>query len=348
MAVAVRCSTFVLVPTIAAGNTDRVHRLNHRRGAHIDRVSAAEATTVVVAVANTGKQTLNHDTTSIGVDDDPAVEANPQTSLTPTVPVAFAGQHVGHGAGCTAAPARRSGVASARSRRATLDDDGRPDLHERGKREGVRDQGRTFAKEGGSDNGANKDTFAAEGSITFLPFSVRLGHGVPSDRLAHRDHAVRRRRQREAQSSVVLPDGLTHSRCRRCPMGRPARAPPTWSASRPGDAQIVGDSIGDVVRWTVTYNVKNIKVRLDKLRVVHYTDAGVVDPVGGFSLKDNAARRAARSTVAPRCCRPTARRSRSSSRPPATARPASSDSRHGSRGRRRTGRGPTCGPWAAG
>ena len=42
------------------------------------------------------------------------------------------------------------------------------------------------------------------------------------------------------------------------------------------------------MRWTVTYNVKNIKVRLDKLRSSTTTTPASSIPAGGFSLKNNA------------------------------------------------------------
>ena len=146
-----------------------------------------------------------------------------------------------------------------------------------------------FAKEGGSDNGANKDTFAAEGSITYLPFSCAsvTAYRAIGSRTVTTPCAVEG--SEKQQSSVVLPDGLTTITLSEGPDGTPC--PGGYSVTCIGDpvnAQIVGDATGDVVKWTVTYNVKNIKVRLDKLRVFHYTDAGVIDPVGGFSLKDNA------------------------------------------------------------
>ena len=291
MAVAVSVLAFVLVPTVAAGNTRSVFV-----GSTVDgvltstTVSAGEATSFVVTVANTGKQTLNHVTTSIGVDDNPAVEANPQTSLLPTVPVAFPANTSATAAGCsggtgaplscdlgtlkkgdswttTVALASTSGVnAKAYAIKAV-----------------------TFAKEGGNDNGANKDTFAAEGSITFLPFSCDsvTAYRALGSRIVTTPCVVEG--SEKQQSSVVLPAGLTTITLSEGPDGTacPGGAY-VICIGDPVTAQIVGDSTGDVVRWTVTYNVKNIKVRLDKLKVLHSNDAGVIDPVGGFSLKDNA------------------------------------------------------------
>ena len=290
MAVAVSVLAFVLVPTVAAGNTRSVFV-----GSTVDgvltstTVSAGEATSFVVTVANTGKQTLNHVTTSIGVDDNPAVEANPQTSLLPTVPVAFPANTSATAAGCSGGTA----AAQLRPRHAQegrlVDDDRRPGLHERVNAKAYAIKAVTFAKEGGNDNGANKDTFAAEGSITFLPFSCDsvTAYRALGSRIVTTPCVVEG--SEKQQSSVVLPAGLTTITLSEGPDGTacPGGAY-VICIGDPVTAQIVGDSTGDVVRWTVTYNVKNIKVRLDKLKVLHSNDAGVIDPVGGFSLKDNA------------------------------------------------------------
>jgi hypothetical protein len=145
-----------------------------------------------------------------------------------------------------------------------------------------------FVKEGGGDNGANKDTYAAEGSVTYLPFSCAsvTAYRAIGSRTVTTPCAVAG--DVKQQSSVVLPAGLTTITLKEGPDGTPCPASyHTSCIGDPVDARIEGDSTGDVVRWTVTYNVKNINVRLDKLRVYHYTDAGAIDPAGGFSLKNN-------------------------------------------------------------
>jgi hypothetical protein len=281
----------VLVPTVLAGNTRSVFVGSSVDGALTSTtVSGGEATSFVVTVANTGKQTLNHVTTSIGVDDNPAAEANSQTSLTPTIPVAFPANTSATAAGCTGgsgSPLRcdlgtlkkgaswTTTVVLASTNGVTA--------------KTYPIKAVVFAKEGGNDNGANKDTFAAEGSITFLPFSCDsvTAYRAVGSRIVTTPCAVEG--SEKQQSTVVLPAGLTTITLSEGPDGTPC--PGGYHATCIGDpvnAQIVGDAIGDVVRWTVTYNVKNIKVRLDKLQVIHYNDAGVITPVGGFSLKNNA------------------------------------------------------------
>ena len=86
------------------------------------------------------------------------------------------------------------------------------------------------------------------------------------------------------QSLVVLPAGLTTITLSEGPDGTacPGGAYVICMGD-PVTAQIVGDSTGDVVGWTVTYNVKNIKVRLDKLRILHSNDAGSSIPSAGLA-----------------------------------------------------------------
>jgi len=290
-AVAVSVLAFALVPTVAAGNTRSVFVGSTLDGVLTSTtVSAGEATSFVVTVANTGKQTLNHVTTSIGVDDNPAVEANPQTSLTPTAPVAFPANTSATAAGCTGGTGTPLGCDLGTLKKG----DSWTTTVVLGSTTGVDAaayaiKAVTFAKEGGSDNGANKDTFAAEGSITFLPFSCDsvTAYRALGSRIVTTPCVVEG--SEKQQSSVVLPAGLTTITLSEGPDGTacPGGAYVTCIGD-PVTAQIVGDSTGDVVRWTVTYNVKTIKVRLDKLKILHVNDAGVIDPVGGFSLKDNA------------------------------------------------------------
>jgi len=292
MAVAGSMLSLVLVPTVVAGNTRSVFV-----GSSVDGVltstivSGGEATSFVVTVVNAGKQTINHVQTVIGVDDNPAVEANPQAGLTPTVPVAFPSGTTATATGCTGgtggAPlscdlgnmkkgdawtttvvlSSTSSVSAATYPIKAV----------------------TFAKEGGSDSGANKDTFAAEGSVTFLPFSCDsvTAYRAVGSRIVTTPCVVAGAEKQ--QSSIVLPNGLTTITLSEGPDGTACPAGPyAICIGDPVNAQIVGDSTSDVVTWTVTYNVKNIKVRLDKLRVLHFNDAGVLDPAGGFSLKNNA------------------------------------------------------------
>jgi hypothetical protein len=291
VAVAASVLTFVLVPTASAGNTRSVFVGSTADGALTSTtVSAGEGTSFVVTIANTGKQTLNHITAFVGRDDNPAVEANPQTAITPTAPVAFPNGTSATAAGCTGGTNAPLTCAIGTLKKGAS----WTTTVVVGSTTGVNAaafpiKAVAFVKEGGNDNGANKDTFAAEGTITYLPFSCAsvTAYRAVGSRIVTTPCAVTGNEKQ--QSSVVLPDGLTTITLSEGPDGTPC--PAGYYATcigDPVDARIDGDSTGDVVRWTVTYNVKNIKVRLDKLRVIHYTDAGVIDPVGGFSLKNNA------------------------------------------------------------
>jgi hypothetical protein len=291
VAVATSVLTFVLVPTVSAGNTRSVFIGSTTDGALTSTtVSAGEGTSFVVTVANTGRQTLNHVSLSIGRDDNPAVEANPQTSITPTVPVAFPNGTSATASGCTGGTGAPLSCAVGTLKKGAS----WTTTVALGSTTGVNAEAFpikavAFAKEGGNDNGANMDTFAAEGTITYLPFSCAsvTAYRAIGSRIVTTPCAVIGNEKQ--QSSVVLPDGLTTITLSEGPDGTPC--PGGYYATCIGDpvnAQIVGDETSDVVTWTVTYNVKGIKVRLDKLRVIHYTDAGVIDPPGGFSLKHNA------------------------------------------------------------
>ncbi len=291
IAVAASVLTFVLVPTVAAGNTRSVFV-----GSSVDgvltstTVSGGEATSFVVTIANTGKQTLNHITTYIGADDNPAVEANPQMSITPTAPVAFWANTSATAAGCTGGTGSAltcpiGTLKKGASWTTTVVLSSTPSVSA----QTAPIKAVAFAKEGGNDHGANKDTFAAEGSVTYVPFSCDsvTAYRAVGSRTVTTPCAVEG--SEKQQATVVLPAGLTTITLSEGPDGTPC--PGGYYATCIGDpvnAQIVGDGTGDIVRWTVTYNVKNIKVRLDKLQVIHYNDAGVITPVGGFSLKNNA------------------------------------------------------------
>jgi len=150
-----------------------------------------------------------------------------------------------------------------------------------------------FVAETANDNGANKDTFAAEGSVTFLAYSCDsvTAYRATGSRTVSTPCAVAGTEKQQA--SVVLPGALTTITLTDGP--DTTACPVVTGLTCIGNtvnADITGDSTGDVVKWVVSFNVSGISFNANKLRVYHYNDAGTITPAGGFALKNNACQKA--------------------------------------------------------
>jgi hypothetical protein len=284
-----------MVPAVSAGNTRKVFVGSATDGVLTSSsVSGGESTSFVVTVKNMGGQNLNHVVTYIGKDDNPASESNPQTAITPTKPVAFPAGTSATAAGCTGGDGAvltcdLGSLGKGKSWTTTVILSSTSGVTAQ-----VLDTKVTsFVAETANDNGSNKDTFAAEGTITLLPFSCDsvTAYRATGPRTVSTPCAVAGTNKQ--QSSVVLPGALTTITLSE---GAAIVACPVVSGLKcigdAVDASIDGDSTADVVKWTVVYNVSGVSVNLNKLRVYHYNDAGQITPAGGFPLKNNACKNA--------------------------------------------------------
>ncbi len=281
----------VMVPAASAGNTRKVFVGSSTDGALTSSsVSGGESTSFVVTVKNLGGQNLNHVFAFIGADDNDAVEANPQTAITPTRPVPFPAGTSATAAGCTGGDGAiltcdLGRLGKGKSFTTTVVISSGEGVSE----QAVRTKATAFVAETTNDNGSNKDTFAAEGLVNFLAFScdsVTAYRAVGSKTVATPCPVAGTVKQ---QATVILPGSLTTITLREgptlvaCPVGTGLTC-----IGDAVDASIDGDSTGDVVKWTVVYNVSGVSFNANKLRVYHYNDAGTLTPVGGFALKNNA------------------------------------------------------------
>jgi hypothetical protein len=142
----------------------------------------------------------------------------------------------------------------------------------------------------GTDSGPNNQAFDAYGNVTLKAFSC---------------DAVTAYRANGASKTVSTPCGLSSSNKQQSAVTLPSTlttitlsegsaivACPTVSGlDCIGDgvfADIDNDSTGDVVSWTITYDVTGLKITTSKLVVYHYDDqTGQLSPLGGISLAKN-------------------------------------------------------------
>ena len=285
----------VMVPAASAGNTRKVFVGSSTDGVLTSSsVSGGESTSFVVTVKNLGGQNLNHVFAYIGADDNRVVEANPQSAVTPTKPVAFPAGTSATADGCTGGDGAvltcdLGSLAKGKSFTTTV-------VLSSG--QGVAAQflntkATAFVAETANDNGSNKDTFAAEGGINLLAFSctsVSAYRAVGSKTVATPCDVAGANKQK---ATVVLPGSLTTITLSEgativsCPTGTGLAC-----IGDAVDASIDGDSTSDVVKWTIVYNVAGVSFNSNKLRVYHYNDAGTLTPAGGFALKNNACKNA--------------------------------------------------------
>lgn len=285
----------VMVPAASAGNTRQVFVGSSSDGILTSSsVSGGESTSFVVTVKNLGGQNLNHVFAYIGADDNPVVEANPQTAVTPTRPVAFPTGTSATATGCTGGDGvilscDLGSLAKGKSFTTTVVlSSGQGVVAQTLNTKAV-----AFVAETANDNGSNKDTFAAEGGINLLAFSctsVTAYRAVGSKTVATPCDVAGANKQK---AQVVLPGSLTTITLSEgativsCPTGTGLAC-----IGDAVDASIDGDSTSDVVKWTITYDVSGVSFNSNKLRVYHYNDAGTLTPAGGFALKNNTCKNA--------------------------------------------------------
>jgi hypothetical protein len=245
-------------------------------------VSAGQTTSFKVVVKNTGGQTLNNVLVTVGYDADPAAERNtsPYSAIVPTAPVAFPGgvtiSYVTSGctgggtAGplvCDVATLRKGGSFTITALVTTPESLGATSLPIK-----------AVAKvaENTNDNGANKDTFAAEGTVTVNAFScdsVTVYRAQGSKEVS--TCAVDDTRNTNGQSAkIILPTALTTATLSEVAEACPAELAFCLGAAVVAD--ITGDSPADLIVWTLQYYVGTETPQLNKIVVNHYDDAGTL------------------------------------------------------------------------
>ena len=197
-----------MVPAVSAGNTRKVFVGSSTDGVLTSSsVSGGESTSFVVTVKNLGGQNLNHVFAFIGADNNPAVEANPQSAITPTKPVAFPTGTSATASGCTGGDGAvltcdLGSLAKGKSFTTTV-------VLSSGQGVSAQQLGTkatAFVAETANDNGSNTDTFAAEGGVNLLPFScvsVTAYRAVGSKTVA--TPSVRADPRTSSSRAIVLP-----------------------------------------------------------------------------------------------------------------------------------------------
>jgi hypothetical protein len=250
-------------------------------------VSAGEQTSFTVTVRNAGNQTLNHVMAYIGADDDPTVEANPQATYVPTLPVAFPAGVTATAAGCSGGSgAPLTCVIATLGKGESFSTTVVISTTTAVLAQTIPTKAIAYVAEIGNDNGANKDTFAAEGSLTFSAFScdaVSAYRALGSKTVSTPCGLSSTNKQ---QSTVVLPSRLTTITLSE---GASIVACPAVSGlDCIGDAvfaDIAGDATSDVVTWTLKYDIAGLSINTNKLVVYHYNDqTNTLVPADGIAL----------------------------------------------------------------
>ena len=144
----------------------------------------------------------------------------------------------------------------------------------------------------GTDAGPNNQAFAATGNLNLLGFncdSVTAYRANGASKLVSTPCAVGL--SNKQQSAIVLPSTLTSVTIEE---GGPnaVACPPVNGLTCIGDAvfaNITGDTTGNVIEWTIKYDITGVNFNANKLVVYHYDDqTGTLSPVGGIALKGNA------------------------------------------------------------
>jgi hypothetical protein len=239
-------------------------------------ISAGESAPISVTITNRGKQTLNNVRLLLGQDDNPLPapngDATPPTSFPTGVTIATttAGCSGGTILDCALGTlgARKSVTVNA-TVNTTEDTPAAPTFMT----EGV-----VSVAESGNDNGSNIDTFSAQGTMTILGFdcdavsAYRPGNSskeVSTCALGDEDNT-------NGQSATVkLPANLAVVTLSE---NDGATCPVVGTLTCIGDeveANVEGDTTGDVIRWTIQIQLNGQSVNLNKLVVVHTSDDGL-------------------------------------------------------------------------
>jgi len=252
-----------------------------------------------VVVKNAGSQTLNNIQLSIGYDDRPLAENGRPitTALTPTFPVAF--------------PAGNVTIVSAIPTGCSLPTDINGNPIAAGPIScviGTLLKGSSFhidvllattaaatvpvkavtkVAENTNDNGANQDTFAAEGTLTIDPFSCETNSaylpGNTADKIISTCAVGDAANGNKQSFGVKFPARLTTVTLNED--GTANLCPVTDCFGATFIADITGDATTDIVTWTVVIDLVSVgktNLNLNKLVVYHYNDEGVLSPSTGI------------------------------------------------------------------
>jgi hypothetical protein len=267
-------------------------------------ISGGESIPFVLTLTNDGNQTLNNVKLIVGQDGDPIVEANPQRTYVPTPPtdlptgvtVTASGTDAST-AGCDAGGSQLTCTVGTLTKHQTLNINVTISTTEATPAAIVPLKAVVTVSEIGNDNGANTDTFAAEGSITVLAFScesVAAYRGNGQSKTVSTCGLDNANNANFQSASVKIPARLTQVTLSEvagatCPAGFTC-----YSALVTAD--IKDDSTSDVVAWTIRVNLTDNllgKPNLQQVVVHHFNDANVETPEGGISLaKKNACKTA--------------------------------------------------------
>jgi hypothetical protein len=268
-------------------------------------ISGGETIPFVLTVKNPGPQVLNNVLLNLGQDDRPSiVEANPQHAIVPTQPTDLPSGVIVSAAGADAATAHCNAGGSLLScaigtlaARQALNINVTISTTESTAAAVVPLKAVVTVAEIGNDQGANVDTFAAEGGLTVIAFScdsIAAYRGIGQNKTVSTCGLDRADNANFQSASVTIPSRLTQVTLSEgegpaCPVGFTCYGETI-------SADIAGDSPSDVISWTIQVNLTENalpKPNLQQLVVIHFTDEGVESPVGGISLdKKNACKSA--------------------------------------------------------
>jgi len=237
-------------------------------------ISAGESAPISVRITNDGKQTLNNVHLLLGQDDNPLSapngDATPPTWFPTGITIATTT------AGCSGGAILDCTLGTLGARR-SVTVDAVVNTTEDTPAATFMTEGVVSVAESGNDNGSNIDTFSAQGTMTILGFSCdavsayRPGNSskeVSTCALGDEDNT-------NGQSAKVkLPANLSVVALSE---NVGAACPVLGSLTCIGDeveANIEGDTTGDVITWTIEVVLNGQNVTLNKLVVVHTADDG--------------------------------------------------------------------------
>lgn len=261
----------VVAPTFAADT----RRVTVGSGADGDlptiAVSAGESITFPLTVANTGKQTLNNVILQVGQDSVAADET--VAGIVPAAPVSLPADVDISAAGCTTtARVLDCQIGSLRTRPVTFTVTITSSAAATAG--AVPIKAVVTVAEIGNDQGANKDTFAAEGTLTLLAADCNLvaAQRTGSENKVVSTCGVTATGAGGVSASIVLPTGRSYVRLA-------DDLPCTGCYGNEVSADIEGDVPGDVVKWVIEVDVTGQgSINLTKLVVSHLADADGATP----------------------------------------------------------------------
>jgi hypothetical protein len=276
-------ATALAVPVAAApaGGSSRDIRIDGTQPGVIDSfaISAGESATFPIKVTNAGKQTVNNITLKFGADDSILIaqngDATPPTDLPEGVTVAAPGCTGGSILDCFIGTlgARKSAtvtvtISTTTSTPPTLDVNDAPVA--------IMTEAVVSVAESGGDAGSNQDTFGAQGSLQILGFScesVAAYRPGSSNKEVSTCEIGANGELNTQTSKVKLPNRLsTVVLSENIDVDCPVLSGLTCIGDEV-EANITDDLPGDVVTWTISIKLNGANVTLNKLVVVHTSDA---------------------------------------------------------------------------